>query len=187
MKSLVAALVLSASFAFAAQIPRPAPELTFTLPNGQKELLSKHKGKVVLLEFILTTCPHCQDSARVISKLNTELGPRGLQPLAVAINEDADLKGFISQYGVNYPLGKAHRDVAYSFMQHSVMQPGFYVPQVVLIDRTGVIRAQFSGADSFVSSNMEKNFRGAVEKLLNEAPPKSSTSKTPPEKPAKKG
>jgi hypothetical protein len=42
------------------------------------------------------------------------------------------------------------------------------VPQLVFIDRKGVIRAQYGGSDPFVASNEEANIRGMVEKLLRE-------------------
>ena len=39
---------------------RKAPELAFTIPSQGSKLLSQYRGKVVALEFIFTTCPHCQ-------------------------------------------------------------------------------------------------------------------------------
>jgi peroxiredoxin len=173
-RSLLSALLVSALSLISAEIPRQAPEYAFALPSGQQELLSKYKGKVVVLEFLLTTCPHCQNSSRILSKLNSELGPKGFQPLGVAINPDGDINDFVKKFGVNFPVGKGSRDSAYAFLQHSIMAPSFYVPQMVFIDRKGVIRAQYGGADPFLASNEEANIRSMVEKLLTEA----GTSKT---------
>ena len=44
---------------------RKAPELAFNIPGQGQKLLSQYRGKVVALEFILTTCPHCQAASRV--------------------------------------------------------------------------------------------------------------------------
>jgi len=50
------------------------------------------------------------------------------------------------------------------------------VPQLVFIDRTGVIRAQYSGVDPFFS-NEEANMRAEVEKLLSEPVAKAAAGK----------
>jgi peroxiredoxin len=181
MRSLLAAVLLSVVTMIGAQVPRPAPEYALTLPNGQQELLSKYKGKVVMLAFILTTCPHCQNTAKLVSRLKNEYGPKGFQPLMVAINPDGDINGFVQQQQVNFPVGKGSRESAYAFLQQSIMAPSFYVPQVTFIDRKGVIRAQYGGSDGFMTSNEEANMRGMIEQLLNEGAPAK-----PAAKPAKK-
>src|SRR3712207_6086797 len=102
-----------------AVIPRPAPELNISTPNGPVQL-SKYKGKVVALEIISTTCPACQKSAGLMSKMNTGFGSKGFQPLAMAINPDANVPEFTRNFGVNFPVGTGKRDDAYSFLQMSV-------------------------------------------------------------------
>lgn len=169
MRSLfAAALLLTAGLLAGAEIPRPAPELTFVAHGGMPVKLSSYKGKVVVVEIISTTCPHCQNSAVILSKLNKELGPKGFQPLGMAINDGADVGAFIRTYAVNFPVGTGKRDDAFAFLQHSVMSPSFYFPQMVFIDKKGVIRAQYSGTDSFLQSNEEANIRNLVQKLLAE-------------------
>jgi hypothetical protein len=53
MKILTAATLLGA--AFAADVPRKAPEMGVQLPGGKQALVSSYKGKVLCLAFILTT------------------------------------------------------------------------------------------------------------------------------------
>ncbi len=166
MRSLLSAFLLSA-VALTAQIPRPSPELVISLPNGQQELLTKHKGKVVVLEFMFTTCPHCQNTARILSKLQNELGPKGFRPLGVAINPDPDVPGFIKKYNVNFVVGTGTRDAAYAYLQKSVMS-SFTVPQIVIVDKKGMIRYQYTGNDAFISTNEEANLRETISKLLAE-------------------
>ena len=186
MRSSPAILLLTALTLGGAQVPRQSPEFVVALPNGQQELLSKYKGKVVVLEFLITTCPHCQNSSKILSKLKTELGPKGFQPLGVAINPEGDLTDFVRRFGVNFPVGKSSREAAYGYLQHSIMAPNFYVPQMVFIDRNGVIRAQYGGSDAFLANNEEANIRGMIEKLLAESGGSKSTAK-PARRAAKKG
>jgi thiol-disulfide isomerase/thioredoxin len=177
--AVVAATGLALS-AYAADIPRPAPELAIRMINGPELLLNKYRGKVVALEFILTTCPHCQRTARTMSKLNQELGPRGFQPLGVAINDMAQMliPEFVRNQQVNYPVGYGSRELASGFLQHPVMLQ-MMMPQIVFIDRKGTIRAQYAGTDKFFLDE-EKNMRETVLGLLNEpaaAPAKTTTKK----------
>jgi thiol-disulfide isomerase/thioredoxin len=164
----------AASAALGAEVPRQSAEYAFTLPNGQQELLSKYKGKVVVLEFLFTTCPHCQKTAQVLSKLNAEFGPN-FQPLGVAINPNPEIPKFVQQYGVNYPIGTGTKESAYAYLQHSLMTP-FYVPQLVIIDKGGVIRGQYGGTDPFFM-NEEANVRNLVKELLAE-PASGKSGKT---------
>ena len=81
----LAALFLVAS-GQAATIPRPTPEFVIKTSTGTA-LLSQLRGKVVLLAFIHTTCPHCQNSVGLMSQLQSEYGSRGFQAIASAFNE----------------------------------------------------------------------------------------------------
>lgn len=168
MRLLLCALLSLATIMPGAEVPRQSPEYVVTLPNGQQDLLSRYKGKVVVLEFLLTTCPHCQNTARILTKLQSELGSKGFQAIGVAINENPNVPSFIQRFSVNFPVGTGTRDSAYAFLQQSVMG-SFYVPQIVILDRKGVIRGQYSGTDSFIANNEEGNIRAMAEKLLTES------------------
>ena len=168
MKRLLFALALCGAILPAAQIPRPAPPLSFMASNGQKIDVANYKGKVVVLEILSTTCPHCQSSARILSKIKSEFGLKGVEVLGYAINPDANVADFVRQYGPNLSIGRGEREKAYEFLQISLMHQ-FYFPQMVFIDRAGMIRAQYGGTDAFISTNEEANVRGMVEKLLSEA------------------
>jgi cytochrome oxidase Cu insertion factor (SCO1/SenC/PrrC family) len=166
---LAAGLFVSGVTLFAAEVPRQSPEFALTLPGGKQELLSKYKGKVIALEFLFTSCPHCQKSATFLSKLQRELGPKGFQAIGVAINPEPDLATFTTLYATAFPVGSGTRDSAFQYLQHSIMAPNFYVPQMVFIDKKGVIRGQYGGNDPFLAEQQEANIRGMVEKLLAES------------------
>ena len=48
----------------AAPVPGPAKEFTVATPQGQQILISSLKGKVVVIQFLFTWCPHCRLSPR---------------------------------------------------------------------------------------------------------------------------
>src|SRR5690348_18443009 len=106
---LFVAFALAAGSIWAAGAIRKAPELAFNVPGQGQKLLSQYRGKVVALSFIWTTCPHCQAESKLMTKLQTEYGPRGFQALDVAVNDNADLKveNFAKEFQVNFPVGLA--------------------------------------------------------------------------------
>jgi thiol-disulfide isomerase/thioredoxin len=161
-------LVLTAIAAYAQQVPRPAGEFAIKMPNGQVTLLSQYSGKVVVLAFISTTCPHCQHTTQVLSAMQNEYGPRGVQFLAAAFNPDAAqlVPGFIAQFRPAFPVGSADRDSVLEYEQASLVKPN-YVPELIFIDRGRVIRAQHNGGDDFFKEQ-EKNIREMLDTLLKE-------------------
>lgn len=157
-----------------AQQLRKAPELAFTLPDQGQRLLSQYRGKVVALEFILTTCPHCQAASRLMTTLQQEYGPRGFQALDLAINglddnrtpEQANqlVTAFVSNYQVGFPVGWVPRDSFLSFLGISITEYTV-VPQLVLIDRKGYIHYQ-TPARGDETSMKETTIRHRIEELL---------------------
>src|SRR5580698_5054819 len=117
-------------------MPRKAPEFTVIEPSGKQILLSSFKGKVVVLAFIFTTCPHCQAQCGVFNKLQTEFADKGFQPLAVAFNDNAGLlvNDFVQNYHVNFPVGSASRQTVMNYLQLSDSPENrWVVPQIVVI------------------------------------------------------
>jgi peroxiredoxin len=175
------ALLLCTAAALA-QAPRQAGELTWVGHTGTPGSLSQHKGKIVVLEILSTTCPHCQDCAEILSKLAPEFAPKGVQILGVAVNEDANPAAFIKQFQLTFPVGKGDREKTLGFLQQSVMR-SFYFPGLVFIDRNGMIQAQYSGSDPFTGANQAQNIRKQIEKMVAESAPKKPAAAP---KPARK-
>jgi peroxiredoxin len=176
--ALLGALV-AALCAASAPVPRPSGEYAIHLPDGNELLLSHFRGKVVVLAFVLTTCPHCQETSQLLSKLYQEYGPRGFQPIDVAFNEDALLRvpSFVKSFNLNFPVGAATREQVLDFLkvpQNEVTR--LMVPQLVFIDRKGVVRFQSTPAAT-EHMHDEKTLRANIELLLNEgAAPKKPVS-----------
>ncbi len=152
-----------------AGVPRPAPKLTVPLPGGKTLDIERFKGKVIALEFLKTTCPHCRNTSTTMQKLLGELGPQGFQPIGVAIDPKANelVPHYVKQLGLTFPVGIGHRDIANTYREHPKMF-GMTMPQLVFIDKKGVIRFQYGGGDGFIRWNEEENIRRTVKKLLAE-------------------
>lgn len=171
MKKIVAltiTLTCLAGSQLVGQEPRKAPELAFTVPGEGTKLLSQYRGKVVALEFIWTTCTHCQAATKLMEKFQSEFGARGFQAIDVAVNDNADLlvENFTKDFGVNFPVGWVLKDQMIAFMGWT--NAYFVVPQQVMIDRKGMIRYQTPQRedDNWDKLMKEDAIRQHIEELL---------------------
>jgi hypothetical protein len=148
-------------------MPRKAPEVAIVDPSGSQTLLSSYKGKVVALAFIFTTCSHCQAECGVLTKLQGELGAKGFQPLAVAFNDNAGMlvNEFVKTFHPSFPVGYATRQTAMNYLGLSDAGERWSVPQIVLIDRKGMIVAQSVPAGS-AELQEENSLRIKITELL---------------------
>ena len=163
----ICALILFAAIALA--VSRKSPEFTIVEPGGKQTLLSSYRGKVVLVGFFATYCVHCQNTAKAFANLQQAFGAEGLQAVGIAINPDADaakVRECSRLFATNFPMGLSKRENALSYLGLSVMEYWVY-PQVVLIDRKGMIRAQ-SEAKGSPELQDAIELRPQIEKLLKE-------------------
>jgi thiol-disulfide isomerase/thioredoxin len=169
MVKTFALLVGVSLLASAGETLRKAPELSFTIPGKGPQLLSQYRGKVVALSFIFTTCPHCQAASKVMTKFQQEFGARGLQVLDVAVNPNADLlvENFRKDYQVGFPVGWIPQDQMVAFMGFSSAR--FVVPQLVLIDRKGMIHYQTPALEdeNWDKLMKEETIREHIDELLS--------------------
>jgi thiol-disulfide isomerase/thioredoxin len=177
--TILCSLIAGAALAWSIPpLPRKSPEFTIAEPASKPNtpdkisLLSSYKGRVVLLAFVHTTCPHCQVYSQMLTKLHQELGPRGFQPIDIAWNPQAKMlvPGWIKQFSIDFPVGFCESyDPIMNFMGFSVMDRPV-VPLAVVIDKKGMIRAQ-SPPQGDLNLQDEAYLRTLITNLLNETSP----------------
>lgn len=175
---MLAALLLPA------QVPRPSTEYTFVLPDGTQQLLSQYRGKIIVLEFLKVTCPACREAAKTLQKIQKDYAAKGVQVVGVSIDNNVpsrELLSFSSEFaGDAFPVGNTTTPIhVYSYLQHSILNPNFYVPQIVIIDRSFTIREYFPGGDPRMNEK-DAALRGVLDKLVTEP------AQRQPAKPARK-
>jgi thiol-disulfide isomerase/thioredoxin len=200
LTTLAAFLAFGVSALAIGPVPRAAKEFDFVDANGKHTLLSSYKGKVVLIQFLLTTCPHCQAMSRdVLNKLQTELGPKGFQAVGVVFNDPEpggrSSKGDMAkdyQAGwansgadrhqfsgpLNFPISYASRETILSFVEASVMDRLMF-PHVVVVDRKGQVRSE-SKTEGTADLQNEAYLTNFIGGLLKESATSSSATKKAP-------
>ena len=171
LKTIVLAVCLGASVFPAPPVNRPAADFTVVDSSGKPHSVAGYRGKVVLIQFLYTTCSHCQATARMYEKLAAELSPRGFEVLGVAFNPEAQgnpavIDEFTKANGIRFPVGPATYQTVLDYLGLSVMKR-FVVPQILIVDRKGFIRAQ-SESSGTPALQDEAYVRSVVEGLLNE-------------------
>lgn len=155
-------------------VPRVSPEFIINQPSGRTTLLSSYKGKVVMMEFLFLRSEKCLNLARTMNKLNQELGSRGFQPVAIvfpAPQSDASpgLVSYMADYfKLTYPVGYTNKENVDQYLGRQEKE-FLRIPQIVIIDRKGMIRAQ-TGMDNPQLEN-ENSLRALIDGLLNEGAP----------------
>ncbi|MGA2184975.1 MAG: TlpA disulfide reductase family protein [Bryobacteraceae bacterium] len=165
---LVTAVLVSLSPAFSQTLPRQAPEQIIHFAGGKTAKVSDYTGKVVLVAFILTGCPHCQHTVTLLNGIQMELGDRGFQAIALAVDEDAaqKLAEFNKTLGPAFPVGYCPGADARGFLQLTAGKRTL-APLLAFLDRKGMIRFQTDGSDAaFFNDQEADHIRAQVLKLL---------------------
>jgi peroxiredoxin len=167
-----------------APLPRKSPEFAIYEPGGKTILLSNFKGKVVVIEFLFVGSQHCLRVATTINRLHSELGSRGFQPVGIAFGPNASGANaylLAQTLKLTYPLGYASKDDVDSFLARG-RDEVLNIPQVVVIDRAGMIRAQSGGKGGNPILESEDSLRSLIEGLLKEgAPPDEGKPRSVPQ------
>lgn len=180
---VVLMLIISTAAVPVGPVPRKAPELSFLDPSGKAISLSSFHGKVVAVEFLFIGSVHCVRVAQTLNKLNEELGSRGFQAVGVAFSaphseaDAATVDQFVQAYRVAFPVGYANKEDVDRFLSRS-KEDVLNIPQVVIIDRAGMIRAQSGNRPGNPQLEDGDALRTLISGLLNESPPKTPPAKT---------
>jgi thiol-disulfide isomerase/thioredoxin len=102
--------------------------------------LNTYRGKVVLLNLWATWCAPCQVEMPSFVAWQKTYGPRGLQVIGISMDDDPALvRSMNGKLKLNYPVVMG--DVKLGDLYGGVLG----LPITFLIDRHGVIQAEFQG------------------------------------------
>jgi len=152
------------------QVPAGAAAPDFSLPgvDGKTYSLGAERGKVVVLEFIATWCPHCQNDAPMMNQLYDTYKAKGVQVFGINATPQgydhsnparmSDLQWFHDTYSVAFPL-------LFDTELKSANDYGVYFyPTIYIVDKNGNIAFQ-PPDDQIPSYDM---LAGQIDKILNQ-------------------
>jgi thiol-disulfide isomerase/thioredoxin len=141
--------------------PQPVdlPPLTFTGADGKPVSLADFSGKIVLLNIWATWCVPCREEMPALDKLDTKLGGKDFQVVAVNIDKGSADKAaaFLKEIGVTHlalytdPSGKLFATLKAVGM-----------PTTLIIDRNGREIARLVGPADWASPEAVKVIEAAI-------------------------
>jgi peroxiredoxin len=176
---LVMALVTSVFALPTVTVLRKSPEFIIADSSGKTTQLSSFKGKVVVMEFLFVKSQHCMRVAATLNKLNNELGPRGFQAIGIVFDPpNAEgtgaqlLPAVVDYLKLSYPLGYASKNDVDNYLGRNGNEI-LNIPQIVVIDRAGMIRATSGGKGGDPALEDENSLRNLIDGLLKEERPRT--------------
>jgi len=172
---------------------RNAPDFTLSDSDGKQVTLSSFRGKYVVLEVLLVTCPHCQAAAKVLEKMQAEY-PDQLQVLGVSTPGFGvvALSDYKREFGVTYPLLQGSWKFLMDYLGVSPARPQYQIPWFFVISPTGEI-LQEKNPDSPLDKSFYNNpdpaanvadagdawLQKSVESMIRQTLPKKEAAKPP--------
>jgi len=183
---LVFLMVVSTPAAVSSPLPRKSPDFAIHQPSGKQILLSSLKGKVVVLEFLFIQSGHCIRVAKSLNSLNAELGPRGFQAVGIVFDPpnvqasgESLIPELVDYLKLTYPVGYAAKTDVDTYLGRTGTEV-LNIPQVVVIDRAGTIRAQSGDRPGDPRLENVDSLRSLLDGLLKENPTTESPVKSHP-------
>jgi peroxiredoxin len=133
--------------------------LDFTLKdiNGANVKMADYKGKVVLLNFWATWCAPCKREIPEFVEAYERYRDQGFVILGVLSEDDptpAELRTFMTEFKMNYPVFREHQELA------AANGELWALPTSFLIDRQGSICTTHTGAMS--KEELEQEIKGLL-------------------------
>lgn len=155
---LAAVLPLSAQQAFGRRAPG------FSLPDMKLKQhdLQDYRGKVVLIDFMKTDCPKCQELSKTLEQVKLKYGDR-IQVLSIVNPPDnqTTVGRYVSALKVTSPVLFDCGQMTASFLQITPANPTVHLPHLAIIDKNGVIRRDLAEDAATLT-----NVTAAIEPLL---------------------
>lgn len=151
------------------ELPSPdgssyTPEIIVPMLDKKEMKLSALHGKVVMLDFFWTKCPHCQHHAPHIARLYNKYRNRGLVILGLATDEQTkggDVKTFMKDHGISYPVGFITTELIAYYTDSSNRG----VPQMVLFGPDGKMTLRRISWSDEIGKELEEEISKQLDKL----------------------
>lgn len=123
------------------------PDYELQTLKGAQLRLSSLRGRVVLLDFFLATCPHCKAHAPFIAEMAKRYRERGLTVIGLCTNNPYTEHDVVEQY-----VSESKLDTEVAFVPLEVMMSylkqrengGYGVPEAVLFGADGKLITRFT-------------------------------------------
>jgi peroxiredoxin len=127
---------------------RRAPGFSLMDSHFQQHDPQDYRGKVVLIDFMQTTCPICTRLVDTLQRVKAKYGDR-IAILSIMTLPDNFEKAdkFAEEHQVKWPMLFDSGQVMMSYLKMTPSNPKVIFPHLFIVDGTGMIRYDFEGGD----------------------------------------
>src|SRR5258708_4183106 len=124
-----------------------------------------YRGKVLVLDIMLTTCPVCTKLADTLVAVQKKYGEQ-IGILSILTLPDTFQTGdkFAAEHKIQWPVLFDSGQVLMSYLKVTPGNPQVHFPHLFLIDKEGTIRNDFEGADE--PNLTQEGLSKEIDKLL---------------------
>lgn len=110
---------------------KKAPDFALKTLEGKTVKLSDYKGKIIIIDFWATWCPPCRKGIPDLIELQKAYS-KDLVIVGISLDQERtlkDLKPFIENYGINYPVVLGNEKVVKDYGGVNAIPTSFVVDQ----------------------------------------------------------
>jgi len=148
---MIAGLLLAASLCSAQGLSnRRAPSWNLPDSNLKRYDLLDYRGKWLVLDFMITNCPHCKTLSGILEKVSSKYGAKvAVVSITVAPPENqTTVAAYVKENKVSTPILFDQGQVAAVYLNVSPQRPSFDTPHLFIVDPSGNIVRDWGYGDS---------------------------------------
>ena len=155
---LITALALVAAGEYS---NRRAPGFSLADSHFQQHDPQDYKGKVLIVEFMQTTCSICMRLTESLLQVKAKYGDKiGILSVTTLPDNYQKADQFAAEHKVTWPILFDSGQVMMSYLKVTPANPKVNFPHLFIIDGNGTIREDFEGAEDAATISAE------IDKLL---------------------
>jgi peroxiredoxin len=152
MKSMkLTALILIACFSlFAAgeYSNRRAPGFSLADSHFQQHDPQDYRGKVLIVDFMQTTCPVCLHLAETLLQVKAKYGDKlGILSIMTLPDNFEKVDKFATEHKIPWPMLFDSGQVMMSYLKVTPANPKVNFPHLFIVDGSGTIKYDFEGSE----------------------------------------
>jgi peroxiredoxin len=140
---------------------RRAPGFSLADSHFQQHDPQDYKGKVLIVEFMQTTCSICMRLTESLLQVKAKYGDKiGILSVTTLPDNYQKADQFAAEHKVTWPILFDSGQVMMSYLKVTPANPKVNFPHLFIIDGNGTIREDFEGAEDAATISAE------IDKLL---------------------
>jgi peroxiredoxin len=147
---------------------RRAPGFALPTPDYRRWYdLQDFRGKVLIIEIMSTSCPHCMLTSTTLEKVRDKYGDKvGILSVVLPPDNNDTVSKYMQTNKVTVPIVADMGQMTISYINAKPGQGHVEVPHLFLIDKQGMIRNDFEYNDSSKSVFEGPGLFPEIDKLL---------------------